>query len=260
LPKNSAREADLFYLKGKPTMNMHLGDTRLLIEAGRERGLLRNQMAYVLATAYHETAHTMKPINEKGSDKYLRSKKYYPFFGRGYVQITWRENYVKAGKALGVDFVKKPELLLKPEYAAPILIVGMIEGWFTGKRLSDYITLQKSDFKNARRIVNGTDRADLIAGYAKDYDKALLAEGYGVEQVVTAPAMEVIPVPVEEKPLSKSSRFWTWISSGSAGAAIPFVDWRVQMVLVVFLLVLAGYAIFTMPQARAKLEKLVDAI
>nr|WP_273728097.1 hypothetical protein [Brucella gallinifaecis] len=47
-------------------MNMNLGDIRLLIEAGRERGLLRNQMAYVLATAYHETAHTMKPINEMG--------------------------------------------------------------------------------------------------------------------------------------------------------------------------------------------------
>ena len=241
-------------------MNMHLGDTRLLIEAGRARGLLRNQMAYVLATAYHETAHTMKPINEKGSEKYLRSKKYYPFFGRGYVQITWRENYVKAGKALGVDFVKNPALLLKPDYAAPILIVGMVEGWFTGKKLSDYITLQKSDFRNARRIVNGTDRADLIAGYAKDYDKALLAEGYGVEQVVTAPAMEVIPVPVEEKPLSKSSRFWTWFGSGGGAAVMPFVDWKVQLVIVAAIILAAGYAIFTMPQARAKLEKLVDAI
>lgn len=96
-------------------MNMHLGDTSLLVEAGRERGLLRNQMAYVLATAFHETAHTMKPINEMGGDKYLRSKKYWPYIGRGYVQITWRENYVKAGKFLGVDFLSKPELLLKPE-------------------------------------------------------------------------------------------------------------------------------------------------
>ncbi len=241
-------------------MNMHLGDTRLLIEAGRARGLLRNQMAYVLATAYHETAHTMKPIIEKGGEKYLRSKKYYPFFGRGYVQITWRENYVKAGKALGDDFVKNPALLLKPDYAAPILIVGMVEGWFTGKKLSDYITLQKSDFRNARRIVNGTDRADLIAGHAKDYDKALLAEGYGVEQVVTAPAMEVIPVPVEEKPLSKSSRFWTWFGSGGGAAVMPFVDWKVQLVIVAAIILAAGYAIFTMPQARVKLEKLVDAI
>src|SRR5690606_23522492 len=133
----------------------------------------------------------------------------------GYVQLTWEHNYEKASrelcdKALSlvcVDFVANPKLLLEPEYAAPILIAGMAEGWFTGKKLSDYITLQKSDFKNARRIVNKMDRAELIAGYARDYDKALLAEGYGVEQVVTAPAAEVVPVPVEEKPISRSSRF-----------------------------------------------------
>jgi hypothetical protein len=241
-------------------MNMQLGDTRLLIEVGRTRGLWRNQMAYVLATACHETAHTMKPISETGSEQYLRSKKYWPYIGRGYVQITWRENYVKAGKVLGVDFVSEPELLLKPEYAAPVIIAGMVEGWFTGKKLSDYITLQKSDFRNARRIVNGTDKAELIAGYARKYDKALLAEGYGVDQIITAPATDVVPHPVEEKPLSKSSRVWTWISSGGAGAAIPFVDWRVQMVLVAFVNALAAYAIFTMPQAKARLAKLVDAL
>ncbi|WP_273727462.1 glycoside hydrolase family 19 protein [Brucella gallinifaecis] len=241
-------------------MNMNLGDTRLLIEAGRERGLLRNQMAYVLATAYHETAHTMKPINEMGGEKYLRSKKYWPYIGRGYVQITWKVNYEKAGKVLGVDFVSKPELLLKAEYAAPIIIAGMVEGWFTGKKLSDYITLQKSDFKSARRIVNGTDKADLIAGYAREYDKALLNEGYGVDTIIEAKPNDVLPEPAVEKPISKSSRFWSWIGSGGAGAAIPFVDWRVQMVLVVFVLALTAYAIFTMPQAKAKLEKLVDAI
>ncbi|WP_273726407.1 hypothetical protein [Brucella gallinifaecis] len=239
---------------------MNLGDTRLLIEAGRERGLLRNQMAYVLATTYHETAHTMKPINEMGGEKYLQSKKYWPYIGRGYVQITWRENYLKAGKVLGVDFVSKPELLLKPEYAAPIIIAGMVEGWFTGKNLSDYITLQKSDFKGARRIVNGTDKADLIAGYAREYDKALLNEGYGVDTIIEAKPNDVLPEPAVEKPISKSSRFWSWIGSGGAGAAIPFVDWRFQMVLVVFVLALTAYAIFTMPQVKAKIEKLVDTI
>lgn len=241
-------------------MNMHLGDTRLLIEAGRKRGLLRNEMAYVLATAFHETAHTMKPIIEKGGEKYLQSKKYWPYIGRGYVQITWRQNYERASKELGVDFVREPKLLLKAEYAAPIIIAGMVEGWFTGKKLSDYITLQKSDFKNARRIVNGTDKAELIAGYAKKYDKALLSEGYGVEQVVTASAADVVPAPVEEKPISKSSRFWTWFGSGGGAAVMPFVDWKVQLVIVAAIILVAGYAIFTMPQARAKLEKLVDTI
>lgn len=239
---------------------MHLGDTRLLIEAGRKRGLLRNQMAYVLATAFHETAHTMKPINEMGGEKYLQSKKYWPYIGRGYVQITWRQNYERASKELGVNFVSEPKLLLKAEYAAPIIIAGMSEGWFTGKKLSDYITLQKSDFKGARRIVNGTDKAELIAGYAKQYDKALLAEGYGVDQVVTAPAADVVPAPVEEKPISKSSRFWTWFGSGGGAAVMPFVDWKVQLVIVAAIILVAGYAIITMPQARAKLEKLVDTI
>ncbi len=120
---------------------MHLGDTRLLIEAARERGLLRNQMAYVLATAYQETAHTMKPINERGGDKYLRSNKYWSYIDRRYVQITWKANYEKAGRILGIDFVSKPELLLQPKYAIPIIIAGMVDGWFTGKKLSDYIPL-----------------------------------------------------------------------------------------------------------------------
>lgn len=160
-------------------MNLSLGDTRLIIDACKQHGLLRNQAAYVLATAYHETAHTMKPVREYGGETYLRKKKYYPYVGMGYVQLTWLENYQKASKALGVDFVKKPTLLLKPEYSAPIIVVGMKEGWFTDLKLSDYITLSKSDYRNARKIVNGKDKADLIANHAIEYERLLKAEGYG---------------------------------------------------------------------------------
>lgn len=161
--------------------NMNLGDTRLIIAECAKAGLLRNQAAYVLATAFWETARTMKPVREYGGEKYLRSKKYYPYVGMGYVQLTWRENYEKAGRKLGVDFVANPKLLLESRYAAPILVIGMKEGWFTGKRLDQYITLSKSDFTGARRIVNGTDKAAEIAKLARDYDAALLAEGYGVD-------------------------------------------------------------------------------
>ena len=97
-----------------------------------------------------------------------------------------------------MDFIKNPKLLLEPKYAAPILIIGMQEGWFTGKKLSDYITLQKSDFVNARRIVNGTDKAGLIAGYAKEYDKLLLNEGYGVTTEVKEDAIKQAQEPVQE--------------------------------------------------------------
>jgi len=159
--------------------NLNLGDTRLIIDTCKAAGLLRNQAAYVLATAYWETARTMKPVREYGGETYLRSKAYYPYVGMGYVQLTWKANYEKASKKLGVDFVANPKLLLQPKYAAPILVDGMAEGWFTGKKLADYITLQASDFAGARRIINGTDKAASIAAIARDYDASLKAEGYG---------------------------------------------------------------------------------
>lgn len=240
-------------------MNLNLGDTKLLIAEGKKAGLLRNEMAYVLATAYHETAHTMKPINERGGDKYLRSKKYWPYIGRGYVQITWLENYLKATKVLGVDFVSKPELLLRPEYAAPIIIQGMKDGWFTGKKLSDYITLKKSDFRNARRIVNLMDKADLIAGYAREYDNLLLADGYGVDTVVEAPANDILPEPDNPETVSHSKRFWTWLTAGLV-PAVGLLDWRVQLLSVAIVGALAVYAIYSMPAVKSKLAELVDRL
>lgn len=183
-------------------MKMDLGYTRLIIEECRKAGLLRNQCAYVLATAFHETAHTMKPVREMGGEKYLKSKPYYPYVGMGFVQLTWKANYQKASKALGVDFVANPKKLLEPAYSAAILVTGMKEGWFTTKALEDYITLYKSDYTGARRIVNGTDRAKLIAGYAVEYDAALKAMGYGEEKPVepAKPVPAPSPAPVPQSP------------------------------------------------------------
>lgn len=175
-------------------MNLNLGDTQLIIKEAAKRGVLRNQLAYVLATAYHETAHTMKPVREYGGEAYLKSKKYYPYVGMGYVQLTWDYNYKKAGQFLGVDFISNPKLLLEPKYAVPILIQGMQEGWFTGKKLSDYITLQKSDLVGARRIINGMDKAEQIAKYAREYDADLKKIGYG-EAVKEQPKEETTIIP-----------------------------------------------------------------
>jgi hypothetical protein len=116
-------------------------------------------LAYALATAYHETAHTMKPVVEYGSKKYLMGKKYWPFIGRGYVQLTWDYNYKKYG------IEKTPWKALEPDFSAFILIDGMIRGVFTGKKLSDYFNSKGSDPVQARRIINGMDRAELIAEY-----------------------------------------------------------------------------------------------
>jgi hypothetical protein len=158
----------------------------LIIKTGKKYGLLRNQLAYVLATTELETNYTFEPVREAyylgdEAEAYRKKLRYYPWYGRGFVQLTWEDNYKKAGKRLGIDLTTNPDKAMDPEIAAEVLVVGMMEGWFTGKKLSDYITLQRSDFLNARRIVNGMDRAKDIESLAKKWDRELLDAGYGVE-------------------------------------------------------------------------------
>lgn len=141
-------------------------------------GLSLDHLAYILATTYHETAHTMRPVTEYGSQSYLRSKSYWPYIGRGYVQLTWRENYAKYGIA------DTPEKALDPDFSAYVLIDGMTRGVFTGRKLSDYFNETKNDPVQARRIVNGMDRADLIAGYHYKILAALKRASSGPKQVL----------------------------------------------------------------------------
>lgn len=135
------------------------------------------ELAYVLGTIVHETAFEMQPISERGGQKYLRSKPYYPFYGRGLVQITWERNY----KLFGIS---PPDKALEWPVALDIAFRGMVLGMFTGKKLSDYIGPGKCDYVAARRIINGKDRARLIAGYARSFQDALKQ----ANQTVKAPA------------------------------------------------------------------------
>lgn len=173
-----------------------------LILAGVEQSLTMQKHAYVLATAFHETARTMQPVREYGrgagrkygtwqtnsvgvkycpknggtaADVYTQDECPHLFYGRGHVQLTWFDNYFYAGKKLGVDLIAKPDLALQTDISAKIIVLGMKEGWFTGKRLSDYINDHEDDYVNARRIVNGTDQADQIARYARIFETALNA-------------------------------------------------------------------------------------
>lgn len=140
------------------------------------------QVAYIFATAYHEafdyngkqtgTVQRLVPIKEGGGPGYLQSKKYFPYYGRGFVQLTWDYNYKKYAKMLDIDIVQFPDLVLKYQMAAFILVHGMVNGVFTGKKLSDYIGA-KCDFIGARRIINGTDKASLIASHANAFLTAL---------------------------------------------------------------------------------------
>lgn len=159
-----------------------------LVQRCEGYGLTYPETAYVLATAYHETGYAetvngrkvinrdMLPIKERGSESYLRSKRYYPYIGYGYVQLTWEDNFRRVGKLIGVDLLKNPEKALEKDIASEILIKGMVFGWFTGvgfHRKCPVYRYNHLSYVRARKIVNGTDKANLIADYAMVFEKAL---------------------------------------------------------------------------------------
>ena len=170
--------------------------------------------AYLLATAMHETASTMQPIAEYGKG---RSKAYgkpgkhgQAQYGRGYVQLTWDANYEKADKALGLNgaLMKDFNLAMQPTIAAKILVRGCSEGWFTGKKLADYLP---GDYRGARRVVNGLDKADLIAGYAREFEAALrmLPDA----PITPKPVADKTPAQTVAKP-SFIARLIAWLFKG----------------------------------------------
>lgn len=164
---------------------------------------------YILATVYHETATQMQPLSEYGKGKsYVYGKwrvnsqgvKYcfkngsrnsvytfdecpHLFYGRGLVQLTWYDNYLFAEKRLkelglinpDMFFLDDPELVNDPLNAILIMKHGMLEGWFTKRKLSHYFSGSIVDYVNARKIINGKDCADKIASYAKIFVQALQA-------------------------------------------------------------------------------------
>lgn len=156
-------------------------------------GADRRQIAYCLATFKWETAHTMEPIDEYGGDAYF-NKRYGPatrvgkvlgntkegdgarFHGRGYVQVTGRSNYTRAKTLTGQDLVTKPDLAKTPLLAYEIAIQGMIDGWFTTRKLSRFIKNgAPPDYEGARGIINGNDQATKIADIARRFDEVLIA-------------------------------------------------------------------------------------
>lgn len=185
----------------------------------------QHKLAYVLATSYHETARTMQPIDEYGKGRGRRygirdrvtGKTYY---GRGHVQLTWKDNYRKLSQVTGIDLVSDPDLALDSAVSVKILIVGMMDGLFTGKSLKDYIRPGAVDYVGARKIVNGTDRAQLIAGYASAFEEAL-------EKAHTAQPLDHAPEPCKPettgKPMIKST---TTISAlvGAGTSAVAAVE------------------------------------
>lgn len=133
-------------------------------------------LAYILATALWETNRTMQPVREAywESEEWRKENlRYYPFYGRGYVQLTWKDNYQKLGALLYLDLVTNPDLALDPAIAADVIFIGMERALFTGVGLGRYFSDTVEDPINARRIVNGTDHAGDIAALYEQFKEAL---------------------------------------------------------------------------------------
>jgi len=183
-----------------------------LFDAGKRHGLADpHHMANVLAQVAHETGTYMLPIKEtvmpyhadknpsdvtvisrldaafaKGQLSWVKTPYWREgWFGRGPLQITHKTNYDKLGKRIGVDLVKSRDLALDRNIGASIAVVGMKEGLFTGRKLSDFVfpaALDASPSANPRRIVNGQDGTDsTVARYHRAFHAALVAGGWEAE-------------------------------------------------------------------------------
>jgi putative chitinase len=220
IPANDAgfafRDIGAFYdfLRGNKMLGPKISPSEYqgceaILKACAKAGWSAGFTAYALATAYLETAATMQPIHEKGGNAYFTrmydikgarpakavelgnmspgdGAKYH---GRGYVQLTGKRNYEVATRQLrklgfDVDLVANPDLALRPDVAAAIMVLGMSEGWFTARKLSDDLPLRGvatfAQFKSSRDIINGKDKDDEIAAFALDWQTGLQTGGYRI--------------------------------------------------------------------------------
>lgn len=157
----------------------------------------RRFLAYILATAHHETGGRMQPVRETfaatdeaaiarldrafaaghlpqvSAPYWRRDDTGKSWLGRGLVQITHRRNYQRMAELTGIDLLARPERALEMAVSVEILFTGMLQGAFTGRRLADHFSPGRADWVGARRIINGLDRAEKVAGYGRAFLAAL---------------------------------------------------------------------------------------
>lgn len=183
----------------------------------RVRGGDLRWLAYMLATAFHETNQTMQPVREAywlSEGWRQRNLRYYPYYGRGYVQLTWADNYRRAGQFVGADLLRQPDLAMDAGIAATVMFVGMQEGWFRGdgagrQTLARYFNRTTDDPVGAREIINGREikviggqrvlLATVIARYHAGFLQAMLAAPRGIAPTMpqvrggVAPLLDDLP-------------------------------------------------------------------
>lgn len=210
-------------------------------------------LAYMLATVFHETGKTMQPIREAfgktdaatiaaldrafaaGKLKWVskpywrKDKTGFGWFGRGLVQLTHYVNYARLGKLLGIPLDANPSLALQMDIALAIMFEGMTRGVsskgdFTGKSLEDYFNLTVDDPIGARKIINGTDKAKLIAGYHRNFLDAINAAMEAEDDGEIPPEVTPEAAKPDDVPVTQSKSLWTILTTFFSGSvALPFL-------------------------------------
>ena len=167
-------------------------------------------LAYAMATAYHETGGRMTPVREGFADddtaairaverllaqgriswNYAKPEANgKSYFGRGLVQITHADNYLKLGQAIGLGskLYDNPSLALDENISVKLLFKGMTDGLYrSGSKLSTYFNQDKEDWYDAREMINGDKSykpkwangqsiGQMVADYGQDFHRCCKA-------------------------------------------------------------------------------------
>lgn len=208
-------------------------------------------LAYMFSTIRGEVGRNMAPVREgfAASDAaaraYVTHQRYQyakvveglVYYGRGLVQITWYANYFKfreeVKRRFGVDIVSDPDMVLRPDIAIYLMFEGMIRGVYTGKKLLDYFNGAIFDWVNARRIINGTDKASFFGNMGQRFYAAILA---ALSDAKTAPKAVVDNVTSRERntvkvgtgaggatAITEATQGFGWVSYGVIAACVALV-------------------------------------
>ena len=144
-------------------------------DAATEAGLSGAEMAAFMAQVAHESDgfNTTKEYasgaayegrKDLGNTQKGDGKRYK---GRGYIQLTGRSNYDKAGKALGLDLVGNPSLAEDPKVAADVSL------WFWKTQVKPQVP-DFLDTERVTKVVNGgfnglSDRKSYLEKFTKKW-------------------------------------------------------------------------------------------
>lgn len=202
-------------------------------------------LGYGCATAYHETGRRMVPVREgfassdAGARRIVASRRYgkpvpphgHVYYGRDQAQLTWGDNYQASSADAGVDLFADPDAMLDPVISARILWRGLLDGRWNGLRqgVAHYLPdAGPDDLRGARRIVNVTDKWELIAGYHRKFMAAIELAGFPAAP--RPPARPVAPAPplADVEPpadLASLQALAQWRAAAPTEALAATVDW-----------------------------------